>query len=149
MYAKEDILDQNIFGNAKFSYNGNALFFSSFSLSGMQKNEDIWNDNTNLFKSSTEIFNSLYDRRNWISEHSRIKKAIPQELIRMLKSELVELNVKANLPFRIKNSYQFYKNPKNIRNSKLRLKEIQGYFVTNCVPICQNKWDTHFDTELP
>jgi hypothetical protein len=84
LYVKEDILDQNIFGNAKFSYNGNALFFSSFSLSDIQKIEDIWDDNTNCFKSSTEIFNSLYDRRNWISEYSRIKKAIPQELIRML-----------------------------------------------------------------
>jgi hypothetical protein len=28
LYVKEDILDQNIFGNAKFSYNGNALFFN-------------------------------------------------------------------------------------------------------------------------
>ena len=46
VYAKEDILDQNIFGIAKFSYNGNALFFSSISLRGMQKIEDIWNDNT-------------------------------------------------------------------------------------------------------
>jgi hypothetical protein len=107
LYVKEDILDQNIFGNAKFSYNGNALLFSSFSLSGMQKIEDIWDDNTNFFKSSTEIFNSLYDRRNWISEYSRIKKVIPQELIRMLKSEPVELNAKANLPFRNKNSHQF------------------------------------------
>ena len=87
LYVKEDILDQNIFWNAKFSYNGNALFLSSFSLSGIQKNEDIWDDNTNFVKSSTEIFYSLYDRRNWISEYSRIKKAIPQELIRMLKSE--------------------------------------------------------------
>jgi hypothetical protein len=139
LYVKEDILDQNILGNARFSYNGNALFFSSFSLSGMQKIEDIWDDNTNVFQSSTEIFNSLYDRRNWISEYGRIKKAILQELIRMLKSEPVELNAKANIPFRIKNSYQFYKNQKILENSKLRLKEIQGYFVANCVPICQNK----------
>ena len=35
-----------------------------------------------------------------------------------------------------------------IENSKLRLKEIQSYFVANCIPVCQNKWDTHFDTEL-
>jgi hypothetical protein len=51
------------------------LFFSSFSISGIQKIEDtcIWDDSTNFFKSSTEIFNSLYDRRNWISEYSRIK----------------------------------------------------------------------------
>ena len=101
---------------------------------------------TQFFLRILPKYSSLYDRRNWISEYSRIKKAIPQELIRMLKSKPVELNAKANLPFRIKNSYQFYKNPKNIRNSKLRLKEIQGYFVTNCVPICQNKWDMHFDT---
>jgi hypothetical protein len=67
----------------------------------------------------------------------------------MLKSEPVELNAKANLPFRIKNSYQFYKNKKILENSKLRLKEIQGYFVADCVPICQNKWDTYLDTELP
>ena len=46
LYVKEDILDQNIFGNAKFSYNGNALFFSSFSVSCMYKIEDIWDDNT-------------------------------------------------------------------------------------------------------
>ena len=132
-------MDQDIFGNARFSYNGNALFFSSLSLSSMPKIEDIWDDNTNLFKSSTEIFNSLYDRRNWISEYGRIEKAIPQELIRMLKSEPVELNAKANIPFRIKNSYQFYENKKILENSKLRLKEIQDYFVANCVPICQNK----------
>ena len=43
-----------------------------------------------------------------------------------------------NLPFRIKNSYQFYKNKKILENSKLRLKEIQGYFVANYVPTCQN-----------
>jgi hypothetical protein len=56
----------------------------------------------------------------------------------MLKSEPVELNAKANLPFRIKNSYQFYKNKEILENSILRLKEIQCYFVANCVPICQN-----------
>ena len=31
-----------------------------------------------------------------------------------------------------------------IENSKLHLKEIQSYFVANCIPVCQNKWDTHF-----
>ena len=77
-----------------------------------KKIEDIWDDNTNLFKSSTEIFNSLYDRRNWISEYSRIKKTIPQELIKMLKSEPVELNAKTNLPFRIKNLINFIKTKK-------------------------------------
>jgi hypothetical protein len=65
----------------------------------MRKIEDIWDDNTHLFKSSTEIFNSLYDRRNWISEYSRMKKAIPQELKKMLKSEPVELNAKANTKY--------------------------------------------------
>ena len=112
---------------------------------GIHKIEDIWDDNTIFFRVLPK-YSSLYDRRNWISEYSRIKKAIPQELIRMLKSELVELNAKANLPFRIKNSY--YKNKKILENSKLRLKEIQGYFVANCVPICHNKWDTHFDTQM-
>ena len=28
------------------------------------------------------------------------------------------------------------------------MKEIQSYFVANCIPVCQNKWDTHFDREL-
>jgi len=27
-----------------------------------------------------------------------------------------------------------------IENSKLRLEEIQGYFVANCIPVCQNRW---------
>jgi hypothetical protein len=54
---------------------------------------------TQFFLRILPEYSSLYDRRNWISEYSRIKKAIPQELIRMLKFEPVELNAKVNLPF--------------------------------------------------
>ena len=42
---------------------------------------------THFFLGILPKYSSLYDRINWISEYSRIKKAIPQELIRMLKSE--------------------------------------------------------------
>ena len=53
-YVKEDILDQNISRNAKFSYNGNAFFVSSFSLRGIQKNEDIWDDNTQFYQNNQQ-----------------------------------------------------------------------------------------------
>ena len=51
--------------------------------------------------------------------------------------------------FEIETRISFKKAKKILENSKLRLKEIQGYVVGNCVHIGQNKWDTHFDTELP
>jgi hypothetical protein len=35
-----------------------------------------------------------------------------------------------------------------IENSKLRLKEIQSYFVANCIPVCQNKWDLNIPKHI-
>jgi hypothetical protein len=42
--------------------------------------------NTN-FKSCHDIYNLLIDRRNCISEFSKIKKAIPEKFIKVLKGE--------------------------------------------------------------
>jgi hypothetical protein len=40
------------------------------------KVHDIWYCETNNFKDSNLIFNSLIDKRNWISQWTRLKKAI-------------------------------------------------------------------------
>ena len=84
---KEDILEQHIFGNSKIRYKRKALFLYNFSKSGFKAVNDIWDQNSETFVNSTEIFNRLRDKRNWIAEYSRIKASFSHELRIMLKSD--------------------------------------------------------------
>jgi hypothetical protein len=61
-----------------------------------------------IFVNSTEIFNRLRDKRNWIAEYSRIKASFSHELLLMLKSE----NIKQENPC------EFIKNDKILENTK-------------------------------
>jgi hypothetical protein len=52
--------------------------FTSFLQSNLRTINDIWDSNNTNFKSCHDIYNLLIDRRNCISEFSKIKKEIPQ-----------------------------------------------------------------------
>jgi hypothetical protein len=41
--------------------------------------KDIWDQNSKIFVNSTEIFNRLRDKRNWIAEYSGIKASFSLE----------------------------------------------------------------------
>jgi hypothetical protein len=50
-----------------------SLFSSNFAQSGIHKVRDIWDCEKNNFKDSNFIFNTLIDKRNWISQWTRLK----------------------------------------------------------------------------
>ena len=59
-------------------YKSKPIFFPNFVQGGIHKVLDIWNCETNNLKNSN--FNSLIDKRNWISQWTRLKKAITDVL---------------------------------------------------------------------
>ena len=95
--TEENILEQHIFGNSKIRYKRKALFLSNFSKSGFKTVKDIWDQNSKTFVNSTEIFNRLTDKRNWIAEYSRIKASFSHELLLMLKSDNIKQLNKRNI----------------------------------------------------
>jgi hypothetical protein len=67
------------------------------------KINDIWDKNNNTFVDNQTIVNRLDDKRNWISEWGKIKKSIPENFVRKLKSDGNE-NVKKSLGLKIDTS---------------------------------------------
>jgi hypothetical protein len=61
-----------------------SLFSPNFAQSGIQKVRDIWDCEKNNFKDSNFICNTLIDKRNWISQWTRLKKAITGHLKNIL-----------------------------------------------------------------
>jgi hypothetical protein len=59
------------------------LGFTSFLQSNLRTINDIWDSNNTNFKSCHDIYNLLIDRRNCISEFSKIKKEIPEKFIKI------------------------------------------------------------------
>ena len=147
--TKENILEQHIFGNSKIRYKRKALFLSNFSKSGLITVKDIWDQNSKIFVNSTEIFNRLRDKRNWIAEYSRIKASFSLELLLMLKSDNINQENTKSYPFTVKNTCEFIKNDNILENKKLLLKDIQYFFAIENIPICQQKWEIYFGVELP
>jgi hypothetical protein len=82
---------------------------------------------------------TIEDRRNCISEFSKIKKAIPEKFIKVLKGEItivperrVTLNINDKLQF-------LNESNTTISPDKLKIKVIQGMFKQNIKPKCQIK----------
>ena len=105
--------------------------FTSFLQSNLRTISDIWDSNNTNFKSCHDIYNLLIDRRNCISEFSKIKKAIPEKFIKVLKGETtivperrVTLNINDKLQF-------FNESNTTISPDKLKIKVIQGIFKQN------------------
>jgi hypothetical protein len=78
--TKLEVLDQPLYGNSNIVFNGKPIFSPNFAQSGIHKACDIWDCAKNNFKDSNFIFNTLIDKRNWISQWTRLKKAITGDL---------------------------------------------------------------------
>ena len=61
----QDILDPSLFCNENIKFRDTFLFFKSFLLSGLRTIRDIWDEEIFNFKDSIQIYNSLFDKRNW------------------------------------------------------------------------------------
>ena len=82
--TKLEVLDQPLYDNSNIVFNGKPIVSQNFAQSGIHKVRDIWDCEKNNFKDSNFIFNTLIDKRNWISQWTRLKKAITGDLQNIL-----------------------------------------------------------------
>ena len=75
----DEILEQRLSCNSNITFKNKPICFASFLKSNIRTIKDFWTTIQNDFKSCDEIYNSLNDKRNCISEYVRIKKAVSKE----------------------------------------------------------------------
>jgi hypothetical protein len=143
----QDILDTPLFCNENIKFCAKSLFFKSFLLSGLRTIRDIWDEEILNFKDSIQIYNSLFDKRNCISEYSKIKAAIPNTYVSILKK--VE-NLSRNKNGKIKrvdismlSNYNIFIKPKD-----LKLKCIQKILNPQVLPKAKIKWENEYDNDI-
>ena len=85
--TKTDILHVRLFGNCNITFQNKPLIFSSFLRSNIKTIQDIWDENSKQFIDCDLLYSQLIDRRNCISEYSKIKKCIPKDYLKFLKNE--------------------------------------------------------------
>ena len=73
-------------GNPRILFNKTPLFFNSFSKSGLKRISDIWDYQNKTFLDTITIYNKLQNKRNWISEWSKIKTSVPKKLFEKIKT---------------------------------------------------------------
>ena len=136
-----EVKKQRLFGNSNILFQGKSLFYSSFSKSHIKTIGDIWDDNTKDFKSCNEIYRQLIDKRNCISEYSRIKSSIPQTFMQILKNNDDQPALKSN-KIKMSENLEFL-NPDNkiIKIKDLTLKYVQLNINITETPKCQTKWE--------
>jgi hypothetical protein len=70
----DEILEERLFCNSNITFRNKPICFASFLKSNIRTIKDIWTTIENHFKSCNEIYNSLNDKRNCVSEYARIKQ---------------------------------------------------------------------------
>ena len=112
------------------------------------KINDIWDKNNNTFVDNQTIFDRLDDKRNWISEWAKIKKSIPENFVKKLKSNDNE-KIKKSLGLKIDSNLNIRNhNNKIIVPKELKLKNIQKEIRKPITPKCQLKWDTFYEKKF-
>ena len=89
--CKNDILEQNLFGNHAISKQNKSLFFANWIESNFCKIRDIWDQVSNNWKSGEKIYNQLANKRNWMAEYNKIKNCIQGKWKNILRNENLPL----------------------------------------------------------
>ena len=84
--TERDVLRQTIFENALLPLNRKPLFFKSFSKGGLKRISNKWDYHNKTFLHNIAIHNKLQNKRNCISECSKIKTSVPKELVEKFKT---------------------------------------------------------------
>ena len=147
--TRDDVLKQCLIGNSHLVFQNKSLIFSSFAKSNIKTIRDIWEDDINDFTSCGDLFSKLFDKRNCISEYSRIKKSIPRKFIAILRNEQIdEENDTAVSVIKISENLEFMTNSnKIIEPTKVTLKLIQNILNKDIHPKCQLKWDIIYNED--
>ena len=131
-------MDQPLYGNSNIVFNGKPIVFPKFAQSGIHKVCVIRDCETNNLKDSNFIFNSLFDKRNRISQWTRLKKAITGDLKNILNENENNQNLKH---FKLQETYKIYdKQNKLLTNKDISMRKLKIIFNINIEPICQNKF---------
>ena len=99
----DSILKTGIFCNSSITFKN-----KPFLQSNLRIINDIWDSNNINFKSCHDICNLLIDRGNCISEFSKIKKAISEKFIKVLKGETT-IVPESRITLHINHKLQFLK----------------------------------------
>ena len=142
----QEILNTQLFCNADIKFQRHSLFFKSFLRSRINTIGDIWNNETKTFKDCDLVYNSLNDKRNCISEYSKIKASIPDIYIKVLKGiEIEHLN---NCILKIDGINIYSETGNLIKPEKLRPKNIQKALNPVSIPKAQIKWENDYGEDL-
>ena len=102
METRSDILQVRLFANCNITFQTKPLIFSSFLKCNIKTIQDIWDENSKQFIDCDLLFSKLIDRRNCISEYSKIKKCIPKDYLKFLKNENNDIDNKTKSRNKIK-----------------------------------------------
>ena len=142
--TKTDILHVRLFGNCNITFQNKPLIFSSFLRSNIKTIQDIWDENSKQFIDCDLLYSKLIDRRNCISEYSKIKKCIPKDYLKFLKNENNDIDnkTKSRNKMKLLNNLKLTDIRGKIINTKdLKIKIIQKILNKKSIPKCQDKWN--------
>ena len=145
----KEILNENLFGNKHILNHNKAIFLNHWAKSNIKQVKDVWNLESQRFRSGPEIYNKLSTKNNWIAEFEVIKKAIPEKWIKILKND----NTIVSDPKQLYNSQKLQikglsikQNDSDINYTKLKTKSIYfHYLYPTPRPSCIEKWENEFE----
>ena len=131
---KTDILHARLFRNCNTTFQNKPLIFFSFLRSNIKTIQDIWDENSKQFIDCDLLYSKLIDRRNCISEYSKIKKCIPKDYLKFLKNENNDIDnkTKSRNKMKLLNNLKLTDIRDKIINTKdLKIKIIQKILNKN------------------
>jgi hypothetical protein len=149
--TKTDILHVRLFGNCNITFQNKPLILSSFLRSNIKTIQDIWDENSKQFIDCDILYSKLIDRRNCISEYSKIKKCIPKDYLNFLRNENNDIDnkTKSRNKMKLLNNLKLTDIRGKIINTKdVKIKTIQNILNKKSLPKCQDKWNNVYNEEF-
>ena len=89
---RESILDEHINGNDRILFRNTLLWFGSFSKQGIQKINDIWDENLNNFINNDCVMDKLVDKQSGVRLYNIIISSISEQWLNTLQNTQVTEN---------------------------------------------------------
>ena len=145
-YGKLPLNQVTLFGNSAIIFDKSPMFYKTFAKSNYLTLSDIWDTNANDFISDQKMLSTLKDKRNWISEWSRLKLGI-QKSVFFPKKDALNQETGSHLKFNFQNLFISVRDKTNININELKIKDIVGVFHKNTpkhIPSIP-KWELFFN----
>ena len=148
---KEEVLNQNLFGNMHIAKQQKAIFYPHWAQSNFVKIKDIWNVNSNSWENGLTIFNKLTKKCNWIAEYNKIKQYIPHAWKQILLGKEIydECKMLHNSSIVKLNHVEILRNNEAIELKQIKQKDLYYLclYPVN-IPKCVENWSRVFHQNL-